>query len=111
MAKKTANFIKRTTNYLGMIIYKNKNNELHRETGPSIIFADGTCCYYKNDQSHRTNGPSTILRNGALEYSQKNQLYRHKNLPQIIAQNNKQTLVKLNTRHPLGLVLKRAHAL
>ncbi len=66
----------------GTIYYRNKNDELHREKGPAVIYTDGGCSYYlnnelrrtisfagiqrwsKNGQYHREDGPAVILSDG-----------------------------------------------
>ena len=35
-----------------------KNDELHREDGPAIIWEDGTKLWCQNGQRHRTDGPA-----------------------------------------------------
>jgi hypothetical protein len=36
----------------------NGQAQLHRELGPAIEYADGSCAWYLNGQRHRTDGPA-----------------------------------------------------
>jgi hypothetical protein len=40
------------------------NNELHREDGPAIEYADGTKRWYRNSKLHREDGPAIEFGNG-----------------------------------------------
>ena len=44
------------------------NNELHREDGPAVELASGSCFWYLNDQLHRTSGPAIERANGDGEW-------------------------------------------
>jgi hypothetical protein len=37
-----------------------KNDELHRDDGPAVVFPDGTQIWYKNGKLHRDDGPAII---------------------------------------------------
>lgn len=45
-------------------IWRNENNQLHREDGPAIIWKDGTEYWYLNGEYHREDGPAVIFNNG-----------------------------------------------
>ena len=38
--------------------YHNGANQLHRENGPAVEYADGDKYWYQNGQLHRTDGPA-----------------------------------------------------
>ena len=44
--------------------WHNESNELHRENGPAIEYADGYKAYYINGKRHREDGPAIELSNG-----------------------------------------------
>ena len=44
--------------------WKNEKNELHREDGPAIEYANGDRYYYINDKLHREDGPAVDYSNG-----------------------------------------------
>ena len=52
----------------GTIRYYNDKNELHREDGPAIEWADGLKEWYKNGKRHREDGPAIERANGKKEY-------------------------------------------
>lgn len=41
-----------------------KNNKLHRDTDPAIIYANGTKVWYKKGDRHRLDGPAVENRDG-----------------------------------------------
>ena len=45
-----------------------RNNQRHREDGPAIEFANGHKSWYRNDQLHREDGPAVEFTNGYKEY-------------------------------------------
>lgn len=56
--------------------YYNADGQLHRETGPAAILADGSKFWYQNGLRHRTDGPAIIWANGASEWYQNNKRHR-----------------------------------
>ena len=54
-------------NKYGSKIYY-KDDKLHREDGPAIVYSDGGMEYYINDIRHREDGPAIIYADGRLEY-------------------------------------------
>jgi hypothetical protein len=42
-----------------------KNESLHREDGPAVVFSNGNQWWYKNGKRHRDNGPAIIYASGA----------------------------------------------
>ena len=40
------------------------NGKRHREDGPAVEYADGTKCWYLNDELHREDGPAIEWPNG-----------------------------------------------
>jgi hypothetical protein len=46
----------------------NDRNELHREDGPAIVWANGDTVWYRNGQMHREDGPALELADGRKEY-------------------------------------------
>ena len=52
------------------------NGQNHREGGPAIEHADGTKCWYRNDQSHREDGPAIEEADGEKHWYRNDQLHR-----------------------------------
>ncbi len=71
---------------LGVIIYRNSKNMLHRNDGPAVIRANGAQYWYKNDKLHRENGPAIIDPDGT-QYWYKNSEHHRENGPAIIYPN------------------------
>ena len=46
----------------------NESNQLHRENGPAIEWADGNKKYYINGKLHREDGPAAEYANGDKKY-------------------------------------------
>jgi len=44
------------------------NGELHREDGPTVIFADGYQLWYLNGRRHREDGPAIIWKKGGRDW-------------------------------------------
>ena len=44
--------------------YYNAANQLHRENGPAIEYADGAKRWYQNSRRHRTDGPAVQRADG-----------------------------------------------
>ena len=53
-----------TVDKVGNTRWYNKNNEIHREDGPAIEWADGTKSYYINGKRHREDGPAVEWADG-----------------------------------------------
>ena len=48
--------------------YYNSDNQLHRENGPAIEYANGEKWWFQNGQLHRTDGPAIEWANGTGEW-------------------------------------------
>ena len=48
--------------------YYNAANQLHRENGPAIEYADGAKRWYQNGLLHRTDGPAVVGSYGHMEW-------------------------------------------
>ena len=48
----------------GDLRYFNADGQLHRETGPAAIWADGSKFWFQNGLRHRTDGPAVVGSNG-----------------------------------------------
>ena len=48
--------------------YYNADGQLHRETGPAAIWADGTKIWYQNGLRHRTDGAAIEWTSGTKEW-------------------------------------------
>ena len=48
--------------------YRNRDREVHRRSGPAIIFFDGTEMWYLHDKRHREDGPAITWADGRTEY-------------------------------------------
>ena len=64
-------------NEYGTRRYYNADGQLHRETGPAAIWADGSKFWYQSGLRHRTDGPAIIWANGTREWYQNGK--RHRN--------------------------------
>jgi len=53
-----------------------KNGELHRESGPAVIYPNGSQYWYKNGELHRESGPAIIWPNGYQAWYKNGQLHR-----------------------------------
>ena len=56
--------------------YYNSANQLHRDEGPAVEYADGTKLWYQNGQLQRTDGPAIINRRRDKYWYQYNRLHR-----------------------------------
>ena len=63
-------------NDYGTRFYYNCEGQLHREDGPAVIYANGTCFWYVNGLLHRLNAPAGIYASGTEEWWQHGQLHR-----------------------------------
>lgn len=45
-----------------------QNDQYHRTDGPAVEYADGTKFWYHNGQLHRINGPAVVDSNGHMEW-------------------------------------------
>jgi hypothetical protein len=64
------------TNSYGTTWYYNDLNQLHREDGPAIEYADGTKCWYRNNQRHREDGTAIEYANGDKYWFRNDQRHR-----------------------------------
>ena len=60
--------MRKETDSCGTICYYNDLNQLHREDGPAIEYANGTKFWCRNDQYHREDG-------SAIEYAHGNKYW------------------------------------
>ena len=60
-----------------------KNEKLHREDGPAIIYSNGSKVWYRNGLCHRDDGPAVIDSDGFKAWY-KNGLYHRDDGPAII---------------------------
>ena len=44
--------------------YYNRDGYLHRDNGPAVIWADGTCAWFQNGLRHCANGPAVEWTDG-----------------------------------------------
>ena len=56
--------------------YYNAANQLHRDGGPAVEWADGSKGWFQNGQYHRTDGPAIERANGTKEWVQNGQRHR-----------------------------------
>ena len=56
--------------------YHNGANQLHRENGPAVEYADGTKCWYQKGLLHRTDGPAIEYSDGDKFWYQNDKLHR-----------------------------------
>ena len=49
-------------------IFYLKNNKLHREEGPAIIYKNGIIWWMNDGKLHRENGPAIINKKELIEY-------------------------------------------
>ena len=70
----------------GDIRYFNADGQLHRETGPAAIWADGTKIWFQNGLRHRIDGPAIEFSNGHMEWYLNNRLHRT-NGPAVVYSN------------------------
>ena len=57
--------LKREVDECGIIRWVNAEGELHRLSGPAVIYPSGTAQFFKNGLRHRLNGPAIIFASGA----------------------------------------------
>ncbi len=67
--------IKKINSY-GTIYYRNEQNQLHREDGPTIEYANGDKYWYQNDKLHREDGPALEWSNGDKFWYQNGKFHR-----------------------------------
>ena len=60
----------------GTQIWRNENDELHREDGPAVIYPDGENCWYIYDKLHREDGPAVFCRDGRQYWYINGKLHR-----------------------------------
>ena len=60
----------------GTIWYYNDLNQIHREDGPAIEYANGTKFWCRNDQYHREDGPAIEWADGEKHWYRNDQLHR-----------------------------------
>ena len=52
------------------------NGARHREDGPAVLNADGSCSWYLNGNLHREDGPAVEATSGATAWYQAGELHR-----------------------------------
>ncbi len=75
---------------LGVIIYRNSKNMLHRENGPAVIDVDGNQYWCKNGEYHRENGPAVIWHDGSQVWYKNGKSHRDNGPAAIYADNSKE---------------------
>jgi hypothetical protein len=65
-----------TVDEKGIIRWYNEKNQLHREDGPAIIYADGDKEWFINDKLHREDGPAIIYADGDKFWYLNDKLHR-----------------------------------
>lgn len=60
----------------GTRYWRNAEGQLHRESGPAVIEADGTQRWYLNGKRHRDGGPAAELPNGLRKWYRHGKLHR-----------------------------------
>lgn len=69
-------------------LYVNDSYFLHSEDGPSIIYNDGSFCWYRNGYRHRDGGPTLVFFGEyACEYWYKNGLIHREDGPAFFGPN------------------------
>ena len=68
--------MRKETNSYGDIYYYNDLNQLHREDGHAIEYANGTKCWCRNGLWHREDGPAVEWANGTKGWHRNGQLHR-----------------------------------
>ena len=68
--------MRKETDSHGNTWYYNDLNQLHREDGHAIEYANGTKCWYLNGQLHREDGPAVEDANGSKYWYLNNQPHR-----------------------------------
>ena len=56
--------LRREVDKFGTIRYYNSNNQIHRISGPAVIYADGPEYWYQNGRLHRLDGLAIIWSGG-----------------------------------------------
>lgn len=72
----TTELIQTYTRYSNGDVCYYRNNKLHREDGPAIIFAAGEQRWYIDGRLHREDGPAIIYANGYEEWYHCGMLHR-----------------------------------
>ena len=58
----------REVDRVGTVSYRNSDDQLHREDGPAIEWADGSRFWYRNGKLHREEGPAVEWADGSLQW-------------------------------------------
>ena len=58
----------REVDRVGTVRYRNSDDQLHREDGPAIEWADGSRFWYRNGKLHREEGPAVEWADGSLQW-------------------------------------------
>jgi hypothetical protein len=53
-----------------------KDDRIHRDDGPAVIYKNGEIRYYKNDKRHRDDGPAVICKDGEMRYYKDGKIHR-----------------------------------
>jgi len=68
MPTKLNHWHKDDPNNKGVVKYRNKMGELHREDGPAVIFPDNTKIWCLHGKYHREDGPAVVYGDGGKEW-------------------------------------------
>ena len=75
-----------------------KNEKLHRDDGPAVIYSNGNKTWYKNGELHRDDGPA-VIRNDGTKGWYKNGLCHREDGPAVIFSDGYQAWYKNGKRH------------
>ena len=60
-------------------IHLNKNDQLHCDDGPAVMFSDGTEEWYQNGKRHRDDGPAIIWSDGIQKWYKNGEFIKKEN--------------------------------
>jgi hypothetical protein len=58
------------------VVFRLQNGTIHRDDGPAITWADGSCTWYKQGKIHRNGEPAILLSSGTKEWCQNGNKHR-----------------------------------
>ena len=58
------------------IVWRNAQEQLHRDFGPAVVLADGTQEWWRNGQRHREDGPAIVWPDGSQHWYRNDKLHR-----------------------------------
>ena len=75
-----------------------KNDELHRDNGPAVVYKDGTEEWYKDGKRHRDDGPAVIDTDGYQVWYKNGKRHRDDG-PAVIVSDGSKVWYKNGKRH------------